>query len=165
MAKSPAQSKAQTHQIDDSNLENRLPKMLDLTRLFGRTRIRNSVTQSNRVKFGLGPKPTRGQPYCYYLFHQDLFFIRGLNKLVFTCRGFTWVQSRINAQMLQRCVPFRSSSRIIDFMVELLVWYSCWYLHLSPSLPRVSSSLSKSIHISPLITIINKNKIVSSFSM
>ena len=60
MAKSPAQSKAQTHQIDDSNLENRLPEMSDPTQLFGRIRIWNLVTQSNRVEFGLGPKLIRG---------------------------------------------------------------------------------------------------------
>ena len=63
MAKSPAQSEAQTRQTDNSDPDNRLPEMSDPTRIFGQIRIRNSVTRSNRVEFGLGPKPTRPNPW------------------------------------------------------------------------------------------------------
>ena len=74
MAKSLAQFEAQTHQTDDSDLDNQLPKMPGPTQIFGQIRI--WVTRSNWVEFGLDskptwPDPTRGHLYVKHPFYKE----------------------------------------------------------------------------------------------
>ena len=63
MAKSPAQSEAQTRETDDSDLDNPITRNVRSDPIFGRIRIPNSGNRFNRVEFGLGLKQTRPNPW------------------------------------------------------------------------------------------------------
>ena len=49
--------------INNSDLPNWWLETSNPTRIFGRIWVQNSVTQSNRVEFGLDPKPIRTNPW------------------------------------------------------------------------------------------------------
>ena len=63
MAKSPAQSEAQTRETDDSDLDNPITRNVGSDPIFGRIWIPNLKNRFNRVEYGLGPKPTQLDPW------------------------------------------------------------------------------------------------------
>ena len=63
LSKSPAQYEAQTRETDDSDPNNPITRFIGSDPKFGRIRIPNSGNRINRVEFGLGPKPTRPDPW------------------------------------------------------------------------------------------------------